>query len=1280
MNNFAIQYIQGSEAESPAKLKKMTVRLSKHAQVDKLQVTYIYVIASKVPLTNEDLARGKTLLGINERESELPSQGIFVGPRFGTISPWCSKATNIFVNCNINIERIERIKAYTIQLKNQGRLQALMPMLYDRMTESVFTNLSDSAQSFQQEEPCSFNEVDILNGGRALLDEANLTLGLALNDQEVAYLYDAYQALGKNPSDIELMMFAQANSEHCRHKVFNAQFIIDGEQKEKSLFQMIKNTHKSNPRGVISAYSDNASVIEGQKSNHLTINPADRSYGFTEDQVHAVLKVETHNHPTAISPFSGASTGSGGEIRDEGATGLGAQPKAGMVGFITSHLHAFEEEESWEFNSPKPPTRIATPLEIMLDAPIGAASFNNEFGRPAINGFFRTYEDNKTSGRWGYLKPIMIAGGVGNITARDSLKKQGTAGCKIYVIGGPGMLIGLGGGAASSLESGSSEEELDFASVQRGNPEMQRRAQEVINRCTALAQKNPIVSIHDVGAGGLSNAVPEIVDQSNMGAKIFLRAIPVDEPGMSPLQIWCNESQERYVILIDPKDQDLLEEQCKDERCPYACIGELTEETELKLYDALYSNYPIDIPMSLLLGNTPQMQRQISSEDIKEETNRHQKVELDDAIKSVLRFPAVSSKSFLITIGDRTVGGLVARDQFVGPWQVPVSNVGVTLRGFQADDGEAIATGEKVSLTNLNPRAAARMTVAETLLNLMAADIGSLDSVKLSANWMASISKKVEDYKLYEMVHEIGEVLCPKLGISIPVGKDSLSMNTKWTDDQSTQEVHSPVSLVLTGLANVENVKHTLVPQIRNTSNQGCLVFIDLSQGNQRLGGSCFAQAFDYYYADCPDLNDHDLLKKFFVTLKAIKENGWIDAYHDRSDGGLIVTLLEMAFAGRSGLDVFVPSDQDLLDFLFNEELGVVIEIGQSKADEVIKFFGKQGIEASVIAKPKQSFEVDVLHGDELKTSLSLLELLKEWMNLSHHIQLLRDNPGCALQELEVTLDPDNKGLQSTVSSFNYKPTQHNRSKPKVALVREQGVNSHHEMASALLDAGFQPIDIHMNELLSGKRHLDESVGMVMCGGFSYGDVLGAGGGWAGTILNNENLKTMFEDFLHNEKRFSLGVCNGCQALTKLHSIIPGTTDWPAFKANQSGQFEAREVMVKVNDSSSILFQGMTEMVLPIVVSHGEGRAQLGGSSSPKNVTLQYVDGSFQPTERYPLNPNGSSFGVAGLCNEDGRVNIMMPHPERSYLSSQLSWHPEGWKRESPWILIFNNAREWVST
>jgi phosphoribosylformylglycinamidine synthase len=1280
VTNFAIQYIGGTAVETPSRLKRLAESISRRTPVKNISSQYVYVVASKQPLNENELDRVNLLLGAGDSSGRPTIDQLFVGPRFGTISPWSSKATTILINCDLDIVRIERIKAYSLELSDQKMLASVKGLLFDRMTESCFLNLNEATALFDQDPPSPYEEINVVSGGKELLDHANLTLGLALNQQEIDYLFNSYQELGKNPSDVELMMFAQANSEHCRHKVFNAQYKIDGHQKEKSLFQMIKNTYHHNPDGVLSAYSDNAAVVEGGASRHLIVNPDDSNYTLTEDVIHAVLKVETHNHPTAISPFSGAATGSGGEIRDEGATGLGARPKAGMVGYVTSHLCAFETEETWESCSPKPPSRIATPLEIMLSAPIGAASFNNEFGRPAINGFFRTYEDNQEKENWGFFKPIMIAGGVGSIRAGHSIKLQGDPGTKIYVIGGPGMLIGLGGGAASSLASGFSDEYLDFASVQRGNPEMQRRAQEVINRCTSYGESNPIISIHDVGAGGLSNAVPEIVHQSDMGAEIHLRAIPVDEPGMSPLQIWCNESQERYVLLVDPRNARLLEEHCISERCPFACIGELTAKQDLKLFDALYENYPIDIPMKLLFGNTPRMLREVSIKSADQQVLYSEDVPLSQALTQVLRFPAVSAKSFLITIGDRSVGGLVARDQFVGPWQVPVSNVGVVLRGFCADQGEAIATGEKISLANIDPRAAARMAVSETLLNLMSANIDSIESVKLSANWMASIGKDQEDYKLYEMVHEIGEVLCPKLGISIPVGKDSLSMTTRWHDNKQAFEVHSPVSLILTGLANVSDVNKTLTPQLGESNNETCLIFIDLAGGKSRLAGSCFAQAFNFTYKDCPDLDGDHLLKSFFLSLKKLKDKSLVYAYHDRSDGGLAVTMLEMAFAGRCGLDIFIPENETAIDFLFNEELGAVIEVDDSKSNEVIEEFLRNDIQAVVIGKPKQELEVNFLQNGLRDNSFSLLELYSEWTHLSYRMQALRDNLQCAKEERASSLDPSNRGLQSSVPIFKHSPKIYKGSKPKVALIREQGVNSHHEMAAALMDAKFQPIDIHMNDLLSGKKNLDQFSGLVMCGGFSYGDVLGAGGGWAGTILNNEHLKNIFKEFFYDQSRFSLGVCNGCQALSKLNAIIPGATDWPSFEINQSEQFEARVAMVRVKDSPSILFNGMSEMVLPIVVSHGEGRANVNGLVKPRNITMCYVDNDLNATQQYPFNPNGSSWGIAGLSNQDGRINIMMPHPERSYLSSQLSWHPKEWGRGSPWSLVFSNAREWLSS
>lgn len=1270
-----IYFFEQNLSQLDSKTKKIYDLIGADYNIASINQGFSIAISASQCLDIHDLKRAEGIL--NAKHVKEPTDYlILIAPRLGTISPWSSKATNIMLNANIPLIRAERVKSYDVVFSDSQKpinQEMLEGFFYDRMTESPIHSLHEVAQLFEQPEPETYKSIDLINLGAQEIERANKELGLALNEQEIAYLVDQYKALNKNPSDAELMMFAQANSEHCRHKVFNAEYIINNEKKEKSLFQMIKNTYQKNPKNVLSAYSDNAAVIKGGRSNRLLVDPETKQFIEHTKKIHSVLKVETHNHPTAISPFPGAATGSGGEIRDEGATGIGAKPKAGMVGYVTSHLCLDKEREEWERKSPAPPKRIASPKDIMIEAPIGAASFNNEFGRPCITGFFRTYEDNDET-HWGYLKPIMIAGGIGNIYDEHVIKKQGKAGDKIYVLGGPGMLIGMGGGAASSLASGSSDEDLDYASVQRGNAEMQRRAQEVIDCCTSMEDKNPIICIHDVGAGGLSNAVPEIVDHCGLGAKISLRSIPIDEKGMSPMQIWCNESQERYVILISKDHVDLFESLCKRERCPFADIGELTKEKNLILYDELFDNCPIDIPMSLLLGNTPRMQRNtnIIQETLSAKDDAHP--EFKQAIHSVLKFPAVCSKNFLVTIGDRTVGGLIARDQLVGPWQVPVADAGVSMRGFFTDEGEAISTGEKVSLANINPRASARMALSESILNIISADVKSTRDIVLSANWMASVSKDGEDLKLFEMVHEIGENLAPKLGISIPVGKDSLSMNMSWNDSEQAYSVHSPVSLIITAMANISDVNKTLTPDVKHRGKSQ-IIFIDLAQGKRRMGGSCVNQIFGKKDSLCPDLEDEKKLEEFTSALAALRERQLISSYHDRSDGGLVVTLLEMAFAGRSGLKINVP-DEDCYQFLFNEELGACIEVKEDVLKECIKILNQFDLQHMVIAETLQDPNISINFDNTELHAFSMQELFALWIEPSYKIQKLRDNPVVADQELERNLDFKDDGLSTNVSQFRPNPSKE-KVKPKIALIREQGVNSQHEMAAAYHSAGFECWDVHMNDLLEEKIKLERFNGLVLCGGFSYGDVLGAGGGWSASILNNPILYDGFAEFFADPNKFALGVCNGCQAMSELRSIIPGSDNWPRFLQNQSEQFEGRLIMTKIKKSNSILFNGMDGQVLPIVVSHGEGRACYQDDQNI-NITMTYVDDNYNDTYQYPYNPNGSMSSIAGLSNLDGRINIMMPHPERSFLKAQLSWSPDSWDRYTPWLKIFENCRDWL--
>jgi len=1222
-----------------------------------------------------------------------------VVPRFGTISPWSSKASDIARNCGLEkVQRLERGIAYYVAGElSDAEAGQVAAALHDRMTQLVLDRFEDAANLFSHAQPKALTAVDVLGGGRTALEEANVSLGLALAEDEIDYLVEAFTSLGRNPHDIELMMFAQANSEHCRHKIFNASWDIDGQSQEKSLFGMIKNTFQLHGEGVLSAYKDNAAVIVGNIAGRFYPNPDTGEYAASREPVHILMKVETHNHPTAIAPFPGAATGSGGEIRDEGATGRGAKPKAGLTGFTVSNLNIPGFEQPWEEPYGKP-ERIVTPLDIMIEGPLGGAAFNNEFGRPALSGYFRTFEQSISTPRGeevrGYHKPIMLAGGMGNIREEHVQKAEISVGGKLIVLGGPAMLIGLGGGAASSMATGSSSADLDFASVQRDNPEMERRCQEVIDRCWQLGDKNPIKFIHDVGAGGLSNAFPELVNDGGRGGRFELRKVPNDEPGMAPHEIWCNESQERYVLSVDAADLARFEAICKRERCPFAVVGEATAELQLTVTDSQFGNNPVDMPLNVLLGKAPRMHRSAVREAELGDAFDAGQVDLAEAIERVLHHPAVASKSFLITIGDRSITGMVARDQMVGPWQVPVADCAVTATSYDVYTGEAMAMGERTPLALLDAPASGRMAIGETLTNLAAARIEKISDIKLSANWMAAAGHPGEDARLYDTVKAVGMQLCPELGITIPVGKDSMSMKTRWTEEGAEKSVTSPLSLVVSGFAPVVDIRQTLTPQLRLDKGETDLVLIDLGRGQNRMGASILAQVYGQMARHAPDIDDAEDLQAFFAVIQGLNADGLLLAYHDRSDGGLLTTVLEMAFAGHCGLnlnlDALVESAAQIPAALFNEELGAVVQVRQGDTEVVLAQFSAAGLAdcVSVIGQPVNNGHVairfdgaDVFAGDR-----RLLQ--RQWAETSYRIQRLRDNADCADQEFDALLEEDNPGLSVTlgfdVNDDVAAPYIKRGVRPEVAILREQGVNGQTEMAAAFDRAGFAAVDVHMSDILSGRISLERFKGLVACGGFSYGDVLGAGEGWAKSILFNGRAREDFSAFFERKDSFALGVCNGCQMLSNLHELVPGSESWPHFVRNRSEQFEARVAMVQVQDSPSIFLQGMAGSRLPIAIAHGEGHAEFESEEAlleadlSGTVALRYIDNHGKVTERYPANPGGSPRGITGLTTRDGRVTIMMPHPERVFRAVTNSWRPDEWQEDGGWMRMFRNARVWI--
>ncbi|MCV2885532.1 phosphoribosylformylglycinamidine synthase [Aestuariibacter sp. AA17] len=1290
--------LRGAPALSDFRINKLLERFaSESLPVKGIYAEFVHFadLQGEINDTKRQVLEQLLTYGPNIESHSPTGELVLVVPRPGTISPWSSKATDIAHNCGLDsVKRLERGCAYYVEYSTSptdAEKHNVIALLHDRMIEAVLFSADDASALFNTEEPRPLTSIDILTQGKEALEDANVRMGLALAEDEIAYLYENFTRLGRNPNDIELYMFAQANSEHCRHKIFNADWTIDGQTQPKSLFKMIKNTFAVTPEYVHSAYKDNAAVMEGWQAGRFFPNPTNHQYEYHQEQIDILMKVETHNHPTAISPHPGAATGSGGEIRDEGATGRGAKPKAGLVGFTVSNLRIPGFEQPWEENYGKP-DRIVNAFSIMMEGPLGGAAFNNEFGRPNILGYFRTYEQrvNSFNGEEvrGYHKPIMLAGGLGNIRASHTQKGEITEHAKLIALGGPAMNIGLGGGAASSMTSGQSSEDLDFASVQRDNPEMERRCQEVIDKCWQLGDDNPIQFIHDVGAGGLSNAFPELVSDGGRGGNFELRNVPNDEPGMSPLEIWCNESQERYVLSVAPENLERFAAICERERAPFAVVGEATASEHLTLTDSHFNDKPIDMPLDVLLGKPPKMHRDVASKTASGQALALDGIALEDAAQRVLRLPTVAEKTFLITIGDRSVTGLVSRDQMVGPWQVPVADVAVTASAFDTYHGEAMSMGERTPVALLNYGASARLAVGEALTNIAAADIGDLKRIKLSANWMAAAGHPGEDAGLYEAVKAVGEELCPALGLTIPVGKDSMSMKTQWQENDQDKSVTSPLSLVISAFGAVKDIRKTLTPQLRTDKGDSSLLLVDLGAGKNRMGASCLAQVFNQLGDVTPDVDSAEQLKAFFEAIQTLVNQRKLLAYHDRSDGGLFTTLVEMAFAGKTGIDVDLSSlTGSDIDVLFNEELGAVIQVANSQLGAVKDVFTQYELDACV-------HEIGQLNTtDVIRVTRDGNELLNQprvhyrtiWAETTYNMQKRRDNPVCAEQEHEAKFDQLDPGLHAhltyDINEDVAAPYIAKGAAPKMAILREQGVNSHVEMAAAFNRAGFEAIDVHMSDILSGRVTLEQFKGLVACGGFSYGDVLGAGEGWAKSILFNEQAKAQFSAFFSRQDTLSLGVCNGCQMLSNLKSLIPGADLWPHFVTNKSERFEARVAMVEVQPSTSLFFDDMVGSRMPIAVSHGEGHAEFSANGGQRivaanQVALRYVDNYGKATERYPANPNGSPMGITGLTTEDGRVTIMMPHPERVFRAVSNSWREDSWQEDSPWMRMFRNARK----
>jgi phosphoribosylformylglycinamidine synthase len=1300
--------LRGRNALSPFRVAKLTAALTASCPgqgVVGIAATFWHFVEAERALEPPERAVLERVLTYGPSGVDATAGGelLLAVPRPGTISPWSTKATDIARHCGLDaVRRIERGVGYRFQMQDGAALSdaaraAALPLIHDRMTEVVLGALDDAQLLFSHFPPRPLATIPLLAKGRAALVAANAELGLALAGDEIDYLEANFRRMGRDPSDVELMMFAQANSEHCRHKIFNADWVIDGVAQDMSLFAMIRNTHAKSPAGTVSAYSDNSSVIEGALAQRFHPGP-DGRYVAREDLTHILMKVETHNHPTAIAPHPGAATGAGGEIRDEGATGTGAKPKAGLAGFTVSNLRLPGLPQPWEEPAATAPgappgttwigkpERIASALDIMLDGPIGAASFNNEFGRPNLAGYFRTFEQRVGGEVRGYHKPIMLAGGVGNISSRHAHKEPIPPGALLIQLGGPGMLIGMGGGAASSMATGTNTADLDFDSVQRGNAEMQRRAQEVIDRCWQLHDVNPILSIHDVGAGGLSNAFPELVHGGGVGARFDLRAVPSEETGMAPREIWCNESQERYVLAILADDLDQFRAICERERCPFAVVGRAAADHRLIVADAHFGNEPVAMDLDVLLGKPPRMTRDVARCARSLPPLDLEGVGLSEAAYRVLQVPSVADKTFLVTIGDRTVGGLCARDPMVGPWQVPVADVAVTLMDFDGYAGEAMAMGERTPLALIDAPASGRMAVGESITNIAAAGIRRLSDIKLSANWMAPAGHPGEDAALYDTVRAVGIELCPALGLSIPVGKDSMSMRTAWRDGEVEKSVTAPVSLIVSAFAPLADAGDVNTPQLRLDVGETALVWIDVGHGQHRLGGSALAQAYGQLGNECPDVDDPALLAAFFSVLQAVRADGLLLAYHDVADGGLFATLAEMAFASRCGLDLVLPAKMDPLPVLFAEELGAVLQVKSRDVASIAMRFSAAGLAVHALGRPTLDGRVRIAQNGTHVLDESRVDLHRAWSATTHALQRLRDNPEAADQEYDRLLDIDDPGLAPQLSfdpdadiAAAYIATG---VRPAIAILREQGVNGHVEMGAAFDRAGFAACDVHMSDIIAGRRSLADFAGFVACGGFSYGDVLGAGEGWAKSILFNSRARDEFEAFFERDEAFALGVCNGCQMMSNLRELIPGTLHWPHFVRNRSEQFEARYVMLEVQPSPSLFFQGMEGSRLPVATAHGEGYAEFRDAAqlaaAQPWVTLRYVGPDGRATERYPYNVNGSPQGITGLTTPDGRFSILMPHPERVFRTVQMSWHPDAWGEDSPWLRMFRNARAWL--
>jgi phosphoribosylformylglycinamidine synthase len=1281
----SVLVLAGSPALSRFRLQKVLTAAREVAPgLDALHAEWTHFLVVSRPLTGEERGAVSALLDYGPRSDwprRMGTKLFTVVPRMGTISPWSSKATDIFALCGLtHVTRVERGVCWYTHARGELPMDRIAALVHDRMTQSVvpgnrFEGLFEAAPR----RPLRHLPVDAL-------EEANRALGLALSADEIAYLTNAYRELGRDPTDVELMMFAQANSEHCRHKIFNASWTIDGEPADQSLFEMIKETHRRiNGAGILSAYVDNAAVIEGYPNERLIVDPSKRAFGYVHEPTHILMKVETHNHPTAIAPYPGAATGSGGEIRDEGAVGRGSKPKAGLTGFTTSHLEIPGDPQPWELKTGKP-ERIVTAFDIMIEGPIGAAGFNNEFGRPALTGYFRTFEQrpdpNEPGEVRGYHKPVMLAGGVGNVRPMHARPSPFGEGTKLVVLGGPAMLIGLGGGAASSMTSGESTTDLDFASVQRDNAEIQRRCQEVIDACAALGAASPILQVHDVGAGGLSNALPELVKGAGVGGRFELRDVPSADAAMSPLEVWCNEAQERYVLAIDAERLDTFRSICARERCPFAVVGEATREPRLVVADRDARNRPVDVPLAVIFGKPPKLAKRIRRQETHVEPFALPDMPTAELLDRVLRFPSVGSKRFLVTIGDRSVTGCVVRDQMVGPWQVPVADAAITALGYRSYAGEAMALGERPPVALIDAPAAARLAVAEALTNLASVRVESLGRVVLSANWMAASGIEREDQALFDSVRAVAHELCPALGIAIPVGKDSLSMRTTWRDGTRSFAVTAPVTLNVSAFAPVPDVRKHATPELRLDRGDSRLLLIDLGNRRHRLGGSALVQSFGVLGNDAPDVDSPEALKRFFAAIQALHDADLMLAYHDRSDGGLIVTLLEMAFAGRCGLDVRTDAltDRDVRAALFAEELGAVIQVRVDDLEAVRRIVDAHGVTDALfeLGAPRADQRVVVTHRGRRELDSTRAALERRWAETSYRMQASRDNPDCAQQE-HALIDADERGLSVRLP---YDPSDditarfHLRRRPPVAILREQGVNGQLEMAAAFERAGFTPVDVHMSDILGGSVSLADFAVLAACGGFSYGDVLGGGGGWAKSILYSARARDEFAAFFARDT-LSLGVCNGCQMFSQLKTLIPGAARWPRFVRNLSEQFEARSTLVKVASEASPWLAGMRGAVMPIAVAHGEGRVELDGDTTVNQlaVAVQFVDGEHVPTERYPLNPNGSVEGIAGLTSDDGRALILMPHPERVFRTITNSWHPDEWGEDGPWLRLFRNAR-----